>query len=228
MHQQAGELRLHGWLNHERMPVQVQRRVLPHRQQLHGVHDLLANRLRGFRLPGWRREQRPRLCTVAPTAAAAPTAATSFTTSFSTTTTALLTASLSTGHGPSSPTTHTSSTVATAVAPIAPLAALAATAAFAATTFAAATLATTTLASSTLAAATLAATTITTATVTTATLAAAALADYRKSRPHFSHNLNTLYQLHLHSNIIIRSGARLSDCTVGLQPRHNRRAAAGC
>ena len=29
VHQQACELILHGWLNHERMPVQVQRRVLP-------------------------------------------------------------------------------------------------------------------------------------------------------------------------------------------------------
>ena len=92
VHQQAGELRLHGWLNRERMPVRVQSRVLPHRQQLHCLHHLqLANQLRGFRLSGWRREQRPRLCTVALTAAAAPTAAstattTSFTSSFSTTT----------------------------------------------------------------------------------------------------------------------------------------------
>ena len=76
MHQQAGELRLHGWLNRERMPVRVQSRVLPHRQQLHRVHDLfLASQLRGFRLSGWRREQQPRLCTVAPTAAALAAAA---------------------------------------------------------------------------------------------------------------------------------------------------------
>ena len=41
VHQQAGELILHGWLNrHERMPVQVQPRVLPHRQQLHCLHHL--------------------------------------------------------------------------------------------------------------------------------------------------------------------------------------------
>ena len=59
------------------MPIRVQRRILPLGKQLPGVHDLFRdNRPPGFRVSGWRREQRPRLCTMAPLAAYPPITAT--------------------------------------------------------------------------------------------------------------------------------------------------------
>ena len=80
VHQQAGELSVYGRLNDTLMPFCMQRRVLPLEQHvgwLRAVQGLFRNRVHGFRLPGGRRCQQPRLCGafLAPAIAHATTAA---------------------------------------------------------------------------------------------------------------------------------------------------------